>query len=303
MGFNPGGGYAALVQQSWRFDETGVSGVPPNAPLGGVEIIRYSGFSGNTLQVAARGDVVANELPLYGELDPENDPWGGVRVYVFNWENTVDRQGDLLESRMDFGWYCVPLSIPAPAADDIGYLLPDENQSEFVQLTRTDAAEMTEWVRYDTIQSSFGQLVRDEAEVLARLYLTLTTGGTIDDFQGSPSDPPGGGQGGDGPGGGGGGGGSAYSSGPAPPPVAPAAEAVAQGEARRVEGERLHTNAVVVGADGEEQTRSESEVVKVRDALQLLVEHGRLGKAVEREAVQRGLAYSRHEQRVLARGD
>ncbi len=210
--FSSTGGYAALVQQRWAFDETGASAIPPNAPLGGLEIIRYSGYTGSTLNVVARGDVVAGELPRYGALDPSGFA-GGVRVFVTDWENTVDGQGDLVQGSMRMGTYCVPISLPAPNADDISFL-PAANNSEFAQLTHADAAEHTEWVRYDTVAAGQGQLVRDREAALLNLYAVLTlNSNALRDLLGTTDGNGGGGAGG---GGGGGGGGGTYSP-PAPP--------------------------------------------------------------------------------------
>ena len=211
--FNPTGGYAALVQQRWAFDETGTSGIPPNAPLGGLEIIRYSGYTGTVLNVSARGDVVVSELPNYGNQDPTGFA-GGVRVFVVDWEGTTNTEGDLVQGIMGMGCYCVPISLPCPGADDLTYL-PALDNSEFVQLTRPDAAEFTEWVRYDTLATAHGQLVRDRDQALAALYFTLTSGGVANDLRGTIDGSGGGGPGG----GGGGGGGGTYAPATGPPVV------------------------------------------------------------------------------------
>jgi hypothetical protein len=215
--FNPTGGYAALVQQRWAFDETGTSSVPPNAPLGGLEIIRYSGYTGTVLNVSARGDVVAGELPNYGEQDPTGFA-GGVRVYVVDWEGTTNADGDLVQGQMDMGCYCIPISLPCPGADDLMYL-PALDNSEFVQLTRPDAAEFTEWVRYDTLATVQGQLVRDRNSALFALYVTLTSGGVVNDLLGTTDDNNDGVAGGGAGGGGGGSAGGTYAPANEPPPV------------------------------------------------------------------------------------
>ena len=177
--FNPGGGYAALIQQRWGADSTLASANPPNAPLGGVEIIRYSGIVGNVLQVAARGDVVRGELPRYAALDPAA-MMGGERVFVTEWvAEAVTSDGQQVARLMDWGTYAVPISIGAPGANDLAYLAPsaEEDRSEFAQLTQLDQAELTEWVRYDTVQVTYGQLVRDHPAALLALHLVLTHAG------------------------------------------------------------------------------------------------------------------------------
>ncbi|MEE8469027.1 MAG: hypothetical protein V3T22_11250, partial [Planctomycetota bacterium] len=83
--FDPSGGYAALVQQRWGTINSDRSSKPPNGPLGGVEIVRNSGYTENVLHNVARGAEVANELPRYAAQDPDGT-MGGTRVYVIFWE-------------------------------------------------------------------------------------------------------------------------------------------------------------------------------------------------------------------------
>ena len=206
--FNPDGGYALLVQQRWGADRDGLSANPPNAPLGGVEIIRYSGVSGSVLHVAARGATVAGELPRYGAQN--SSLIGGSRVFVIDWESTsFGNQGQLAREDMHLGFYVIPISLSVPGATLIDFVEPGEDRSAFAQITRLDQAELTEWVRYDTVQEQWGQLVRDHPFALSRVYTTITQGQDFrDDLTGR--DAPGGGGGpgdGGGPGNGGGPGG------------------------------------------------------------------------------------------------
>src|SRR6185436_16929495 len=55
--FQASGGYAALVQVAWHNANNEYHNAQGDW-LGGVEVIRYSGYSGTTLQIAARGDAV-----------------------------------------------------------------------------------------------------------------------------------------------------------------------------------------------------------------------------------------------------
>lgn len=188
--FNPTGGYAAIVQQGLLWP----SASPPFAQIGGVEVVRYSGYQGNTLFIAARGDAVANELPRLRSV-PTDSLLGGQRAFVIEWTATYN--GVPVSDLLDFSMFVVPISIPVPGAEpETGYLPPEVDDSEFAQITRLDQAELTEWVRYDTVQVAQGQLVRDHPRALAffgdepgypNLYTTLTLGRVLD--EGDIADP------------------------------------------------------------------------------------------------------------------
>jgi hypothetical protein len=189
--FNRNGGYAALVQLRWTAGIGADQFSAAGTPLGGIELIRYSGWSGNELNVTARGDVVQGELPSLGEI---NDMIGGNRAFVFDWRGGVTLNGAIIETYLRASTFCVPISVPAPGATDLDFL-PPLGRSEFAQITRLDEAEMTEWVRYDEIQSTYGQLVRCEQAALLDLMNALTASG---DSQGNNAEqpiPPGGGGG------------------------------------------------------------------------------------------------------------
>lgn len=203
-GFSQNGGYAAVmtvVEISNQFRSLG------GAPIGGIEIIRYTGYTGNVLQIGARGDAVS-ELQLYPEQDDGNAR-GGARAFVAMWDSgiTVGDDGQQLLNNMYAQTFVFPISIAAPGADDLTFLTPSPPAqgagpgiSEFAQLTRIDDAEFTEWVRYDEIVASNGQLVRDDLFVLEEVQ-ELLGGGQTPPVLEPPQFPPGGPGGGGGPGG------------------------------------------------------------------------------------------------------
>lgn len=236
--FSSTGGYAALLQSRWSAGNGGNQGdaTPPNvsttteAPLGGVEIIRYSGWTGDTLQIAARGNQVQGELLTLGVA---TDLIGGSRAFVLEWRDFIE-DGELnipINELAQWGVYLVPISLPVTGVDDVSFLPPENpGESEFAQITRTDLGELTEWVRYDEIQVQRGQLVRSDPTALGLLY-NICIHPELTDEPVRP-DPPGGGGGGAGGGAGGGSGGlpgPGSGSSSDPPPVAPSISIVSAG--------------------------------------------------------------------------
>ena len=196
--FHTGGGYAALVQ--WA--NTGqVRQTVPGAPLGGVEIIRYSGWSGTTLNIAQRG-IAPSELPTLG-VDPQDwlrnllDTTGGGmrRAFVTNYQTFFTQ----FNAQINASTYVVPISLAVPGAAAADYH-PNDGQSHVAQITHTDDVENTEWVRYDDFIQAQGQLVRSSPKALRWLFNVLTGRDAPPNYQ-PPT--PGGGGGGN-PGGGGG---------------------------------------------------------------------------------------------------
>lgn len=200
--FHPDGGYAMVLQISWSLDgqyTTDTAG----SPLGGIEIIRYSGWSGTTLQIAERG-IGSNVLPNLGTLDTEQAGLiGGQRSFIANWEDTVTfgSANQLVQDRFEWRTFVVPISFAVPGVSDVrGFLAAKSGDSQFAQVTRVDDAEFTEWIRYDHVDMARGQLVRDDPFALVdNVYKILVGQRQLD---ASPPTTPGGGGGGGGTGGG-----------------------------------------------------------------------------------------------------
>jgi len=192
--FNPTGGYAAVIQQQFTND------TPDGSTLGGIEVIRYSGWNGDVLQLAARGDTV--NLP---NLTSGNNI-GGARTFISQWTWVNPQTQVAFQSQLDLRTFVVPISVPAPGASGVrGFLQGAIGDPQFAQFTRLDAPEQTEWVAYNYFDETGGFLVRDDGNVLNAVYLTLVGGDTID--ENDPPVVPGV------PGGGGGGGGGGSSAG------------------------------------------------------------------------------------------
>lgn len=167
--FNLTGGYAALIQVAWTANG-GVQESAVGTPLGGVEVVRYSGYQGDVVRVVARGGNVGLRLLTGRE---EGGRLGGTRAFVVNWSPSVQNTGtgELIASRMRWATYLIPISLRVPGISALeGFAQPPVGESGFAQLTEIDEAERTEWVRYDEVDAQYGQLVRDDPDALMAAY-------------------------------------------------------------------------------------------------------------------------------------
>jgi len=218
--FHPDGGYAMVLQIGWSVSgqyTTDTAG----APLGGIEIVRYSGWSGSTLQIAERG-IGPNVLPNLGSLTADEAALiGGQRSFVADWNDnlTFGAANQLVQDRFEWRTFVVPISFAVPGVSDVrSFLAAKKGDSQFAQVTRVDDAEFTEWIRYDYVDTARNQLVRDDPEALVKNVYEILVGAR--DLDVIPPIPPGGG-------GGTGGGGAMIVAAPEPVPVASAAQTYA----------------------------------------------------------------------------
>lgn len=225
--FSPDGGYAALVQVRWSVG--GVRTSSQGTPLGGIEVIRYSGWQGNVLEIAARGDAVTELADQEGWQSA--DQGVGAHAFVTDWGSTTTAAGEPVQSRLQWRLFVFPISVPVPGAGaNQGFLAARAGSPQFAQLTHGTAdsnpgdAENTEWVLYDWFEPTYRQLVRDDPIALERAYQVLTLRRSLE--ADDPGEGPGGGGGGGGgapPGAPGGAGGASLSLTAAPPPPDPPA--------------------------------------------------------------------------------
>jgi hypothetical protein len=172
-GFSPGGGYAMVLQDRVVWTLLGelpqtleIPFTAAGSPLYGYQVLRYSGVNGNSL-VIAEWNVQAAELPnLAQQVLPNFGPSNTGKAFVIEYGGLV-LAPDALNGDLGQRVIVVPISLPYGAGTDA--LLPALNGiSEFAQITRSDLAELSEWVRYDTLVG--GQLVRDNPAALLELY-------------------------------------------------------------------------------------------------------------------------------------
>jgi hypothetical protein len=195
--FQETGGLALIVQRSLVDPDT------DNYPIGGFEVVRYSGRTGTTINLAERGVVT----PRMADW-PNGGQGSSGHSFVFEWEEWIysDQLGAWFESP-EMRVFILPISIGGADVSDLRYLLPDDDNSEFVQITHPEDAGLTEWVRYDSIYRNY--FVRDDWNALRYAVIDpLLRGDYTVDYD-LPSEPPGGGGGGGGGSGGSGAGGGA----------------------------------------------------------------------------------------------
>jgi len=186
--FNPGGGYAAIVQKpiSVATYDNGpqtqtVSGPVTNsgAPITGVEIVRYTSVSGNQLNLAQRASLKAIEAQVVAH------------AFVIDWNPNWKNAADVpLRDLLDWQVFVVPISLPVTGGTGLaGFPLPTPGESEFAQIgDRNTTVANTEWVRYDDVQSA--QLVRHDKASLEALEEALTHRSSTEDIRATA--PPGG---------------------------------------------------------------------------------------------------------------
>lgn len=191
--FQETGGLALLVQRGLADPDT------DNFPIGGMEVVRYSARTDTGINIVER----AVQTPRMADW-PNQLQATTAHSFVTNWEEWIDTPeigvwAEAPEMRM----FVLPISIQGADVSDLRYLLPDDNHSEFVQITHPEDAGLTEWVRYDSIYRNY--FVRDDYGALYNAIVQpLLNGDYVADYD-LPSEPPGGGGGGGGAGGSGGG--------------------------------------------------------------------------------------------------
>lgn len=185
--FSPNGGYAAILgpvyeggggpQGEFLRDSDGYR-------VNGVEVVRYTGWDGQTLHIDQREG--AGLARLQGDIRDEVEGRGS---FIVHYEDlpawNVPPVPPLPERNLLLSYQVmvIPISIPAAGASGVTGFDPGNNGSAFVQITYSGGqSEQTEWVRYDEIASD-GSFVRDRPDGLMKAYEALNFG------DGDPGDP------------------------------------------------------------------------------------------------------------------
>ena len=180
--FETTGGYALVMQ----LGPLSIQGQPPgtvavthnNSPLCASEVVHYTGWSGNRLLIDRRA-------ALPGEAN-DTRPHAFVLTWIYS------SPTGSLNTDLDRKIFVVPISINVGAAAP--FLPPQPTLgSEFAQITELAAAELTEWVRYDRIETT--HLVRSDPVALrnCRVWVIGDPRGNLQPPVPPPPAPPGGG--------------------------------------------------------------------------------------------------------------
>ncbi|MEQ1891914.1 MAG: hypothetical protein ABL998_05175 [Planctomycetota bacterium] len=207
-GFNSGGGYAAILQIIFTTGGSGSAGDGSELAkdlfgvrIGGVEVVRYRGYSGRTLHITERGDQVRLGNLTGTGVDPSVKGRG---AFIVAYDTGIpDEVWAAHAEELTAQVLVIPISIPVGASSTgTGFEPGLPGRSAFAQLTHLGGeSHLTEWVRYDEI-SGDGQLVRDTSSALMSA-LSAATGGRREEEPDQPRPGGGGGGGGGGPGRGG----------------------------------------------------------------------------------------------------
>jgi hypothetical protein len=191
-GFSPSGGFALLMQRRIGFtippgggglgEDVEEPETPFGTPLFGLKVVRYGGVQGTSL-TGLDWNVTDALIPSLAGVYPNIGEVGVNRAFVLEWGGALANP-DALNESLRAQVVCVPISLPCganqvdflTATPIIGAAYTDPNnvaaeRGEFAQLTRTDDAEFTEWLRYDYIVE--GHFVRAAPSALESMYLAF----------------------------------------------------------------------------------------------------------------------------------
>ncbi|HHI79082.1 MAG TPA: hypothetical protein ENK02_03810 [Planctomycetes bacterium] len=168
-GFDPGGGYALLIQVGITLQDNRTS---QETFIGGIELVKYSSATKTSITLSQRG---IRRLPP--DLNPlaRGGLFSGVASqFVTKWDKGVFGRGNSSgpDPNQDprLWTYCVPISLRVN-----GLKLVDpskQGHSEWVQVYPKGRDEWTEWVRYDYVEGNL--LVRSRRSAVLRLGSLLT---------------------------------------------------------------------------------------------------------------------------------
>jgi hypothetical protein len=178
-GFDSAGGYAVLVQRHylWQGPTVGATETRIEEEVGGVELVRYSGFNGSTIRIT-RGNLNLGTLPISrsqgaAQTGANDAPYLRSRHFVTEWNKGIFSNQSDPNDEETMWCYLVPVSI----AISPGMTLPDPAElghSEWLQIYNAADENLTEWVRYDKLVDG-RYAMRIHPDALGALQNVLTT--------------------------------------------------------------------------------------------------------------------------------
>lgn len=163
-GFDRNGGYALLMQ---IFISTGPGAFEPDE-LGGIEVVRYSGFDGRKITITDRAVQLEPDLKAGRQRLVAAQP----RKFVTDWQRGTWQTRDDPNNLPQLWTFCVPISMSVgqlPLVDP-----SPRGHSEWVQINTEDLRANVEWARYDYFEQGTGWIVRSRREAVLGLHRTLT---------------------------------------------------------------------------------------------------------------------------------
>ncbi len=156
--FSTSGGYAAILGIRWQDGGQPAKDLD-GTRLGGVEVVRYSGYSGSTLHLSARGGAGLARLSGQG-VSPDV---AGRASFIISYGTAQSSNPAWLEhdGELSYQVMVIPISIPVRGTSGAAGFERPTGGSAFAQITHSGGdSHLTEWVRYDEL-SPEGFLVRD----------------------------------------------------------------------------------------------------------------------------------------------
>ena len=174
-GFEEGEGYALLIQEPvrWEFNPPGNPGQAQSESVGGVELIKYSGFDGSSITITQRFMELGADRDKMGKSTWFNGSGAAANnagKYVTEWNKGLLTGGDDPNDYPQMFLWVVPCSINVS-----GLKLFDPAERgycEWLQIYPKGSDDATEWVRYDHAIGSHALRVRMAA--MSRLLRALT---------------------------------------------------------------------------------------------------------------------------------
>ncbi|PIE22713.1 MAG: hypothetical protein CSA62_11005 [Planctomycetota bacterium] len=176
-GLDSAGGYAVLVQRRYRWLGPRVQGkeIRIEENVGGVELVRYSGFAGSAVTIT-RGNFQLGVLPRSPSGNAGASASGAdyltKRHFVTEWNKELFTGDPNAEETM---WcYFVPVSIAITGGlnlrdpAELGY-------SNYLQIYNPNDESKCEWVRYDKLADNGRYALRIHPRALRNLEQLLTT--------------------------------------------------------------------------------------------------------------------------------
>ncbi|GEM_PF-2076827 len=167
-GFDPGGGYALLIQIPVSITDSKTN---QTTSIGGIELVKYSSATKTSITLSQRG---LRNLPP--DLNPSSKGLfrGVASQFVTVWDKSSFGRGNSSgpdpNQNPRLWTYCVPISLRVN-----GLTLVDPSKqgtAEWVQVYPKGSDELTEWVRYNYVEGNL--LVRSRRSAVLRLGRFLT---------------------------------------------------------------------------------------------------------------------------------